>query len=473
VSRFDTLVIGAGFSGLAAGIRLALAGQRVAVLERHYLWGGLNSFYKRGGRLFDSGLHALTNFVPKGTRGTPLARVLRQLRIGWDELALREQRHSEIVVGGERVRFSNDFGLLASEVERLRPERAGAFRALAEEIRGAPLELEEQRPASARAELDRRLGDPFLTDLLLLPCCYYGSAQEHDVEWDQFQILFRSIFLEGLSLPSGGVRPLLRLFTERLEAAGGELHTKSEVIRILEHDGRAAGVELADGRQLAAETVLSSAGYVETLRLCGRAADLPPGAHGQLSFVETISVLDRWPHLLARPGRPMDAGVIFFSTAPRLRYARPSAPCDLESGVISMPTNFQGTPPDHEGLFRVTVLADHAAWIDQPAERYRAEKARWSEAALAASEAFCAPVRPHEVFRDAFTPRTIRHFTSHEQGAIYGSPLKQKSGQTPLPGLYLIGTDQGFLGIVGACVSGIAMANLHALKRAGAADPSA
>jgi len=48
--RYDAVVIGAGLSGLAAGIRIAMYGKRVAVCEKHYLWGGLNSFYKRGGR---------------------------------------------------------------------------------------------------------------------------------------------------------------------------------------------------------------------------------------------------------------------------------------------------------------------------------------------------------------------------------------------------------------------------------------
>ena len=40
---YDTILIGAGMSGLAAGIRLAQFDQRVLVLDRHYLWGGLNS----------------------------------------------------------------------------------------------------------------------------------------------------------------------------------------------------------------------------------------------------------------------------------------------------------------------------------------------------------------------------------------------------------------------------------------------
>ena len=43
---YDTIIIGAGMSGLAAGIRLAYYDQRVCILERHYTIGGLNSFYR-------------------------------------------------------------------------------------------------------------------------------------------------------------------------------------------------------------------------------------------------------------------------------------------------------------------------------------------------------------------------------------------------------------------------------------------
>jgi phytoene dehydrogenase-like protein len=37
---YDTIIIGAGMSGLAAGIRLAYFDQRVCILERHYTIGG-------------------------------------------------------------------------------------------------------------------------------------------------------------------------------------------------------------------------------------------------------------------------------------------------------------------------------------------------------------------------------------------------------------------------------------------------
>ena len=79
---------------------------------------------------------------------------------------------------------------------------------------------------------------------------------------------------------------------------------------------------------------------------------------------------------------------------------------------------------------------------------------------------FAYDARPHSVYVDGFTPRTIEKFTGHLGGAVYGSTRKQRSGRTAVDGLYLCGTDQGYLGIVGAMLSGIAMANQHALATA-------
>ena len=91
---YDTIIIGAGMSGLAAGIRLAYYDQKVCILERHTTIGGLNSFYRLNGRDYDVGLHAVTNFTPKGTKKGPLARLLRQLRFKWDDFSLSEQVES-------------------------------------------------------------------------------------------------------------------------------------------------------------------------------------------------------------------------------------------------------------------------------------------------------------------------------------------------------------------------------------------
>ncbi len=47
---YDAIIIGAGMSGLAVGIRLAYFGRRVCILEKHYAFCGLNSYYKLDGR---------------------------------------------------------------------------------------------------------------------------------------------------------------------------------------------------------------------------------------------------------------------------------------------------------------------------------------------------------------------------------------------------------------------------------------
>ena len=98
-SHYDVAIIGAGMSGLAAGIRLAHFGRKVCIFERHNAVGGLNGFYSLGGRKFDVGLHAMTNFVRPGVKGTPLTKLLRQLRIDRDEFALCEQKQSRVAFG--------------------------------------------------------------------------------------------------------------------------------------------------------------------------------------------------------------------------------------------------------------------------------------------------------------------------------------------------------------------------------------
>src|SRR4029077_4045660 len=134
MSMYDTIIIGAGMSGLAAGIRLAYYNKRVCILERHTTVGGLNSFYRLGGQNYDVGLHAVTNFTPKGARKGPLARLLRQLRFSWDDFSLSPQIGSTIAFPGVSLRFNNNFEFFRSEVNRNFPAEKDNFQRLAETV---------------------------------------------------------------------------------------------------------------------------------------------------------------------------------------------------------------------------------------------------------------------------------------------------------------------------------------------------
>jgi phytoene dehydrogenase-like protein len=459
--RFDAVIIGAGMSGLAAGIRLAQFDQRVLIVEKHALWGGLNSFYKLGGHHFDVGLHALTNYVGPRVRGTPLARVLRQLRISHADLQLGQQSESRIAFPDVSLRLSNDFELLCSEIERAFPSQRDGFARLLRDVASYPDITSAAEARDARLVLRTYFSDELLIDMLLLPVCYYGSPVEHGVDWNGFVILFKSLYEEGFARPRGGVRTILDLLRARYKELGGELRMRSGVERI-EHD--AQGVQslvLAGGDRIACERVLSSAGYVETLGLCGTQIEREHVAAtdvGRLSFVESISLLSQ---PIAELGH--DATITFFNAADSLVYARPAGAVDLRSGVICCPENYAGQEDFGAGVLRLTLLANYDIWTQLDDADYYALKDEVWDQGHAAITPFAPDIRPLTTFKDIFTPRTIEHFTGHRGGAVYGSPRKHRSGATPVPGLFLCGTDQGYLGIVGAMLSGISMANKHCL----------
>ena len=65
----------------------------------------------------------------------------------------------------------------------------------------------------------------------------------------------------------------------------------------------------------------------------------------------------------------------------------------------------------------------------------------------------------------------IKYSTGHTNGSVYGLPAKLKNSIAPVQNLFFCGTDQGFLGIVGATLGGILMPNPHILQKKVAPNP--
>jgi phytoene dehydrogenase-like protein len=457
---YDTIIIGAGMSGLAAGIRLAYYDQRVCILERHTTIGGLNSFYRLRGRDYDVGLHALTNFTPKGTKSGPFAKLLRQLRMRWDDFAISPQLGSEVAFPGVRLRFDNNPQTLRDEVAWAFPKQADNFDRLTREIVAYDDLSESHMNQSAREVVSSIVTDPLLVEMLFSPLMFYGSAREHDMDWGQFSIMFRSILLEGLGRPAAGVRLILKHLVRKFRALGGELKLRCGVKRLAIANGRVTRVILENDEELEARNIVSSAGWCETMRLCddGRPV-VTSRAAGQLSFCETIATLDRAPSALGH-----DRTITFFNDHDKFEWHKPDELCDVRSGVICSPNNFAYDSPIDDGTMRITVLANFDRWRALNEDTYRVEKLRWYDRITESAVRFVPDYRGRVVETDMFTPTTIVRYTGHDNGAVYGAPEKQLDGRTHLENLFVCGTDQGFVGIIGSITSGIAMANRHCLR---------
>ena len=449
-------------SGLAAGIRLAYYNHKVCILEKHYLWGGLNSFYRMKGYRFDVGLHAMTNYVPKGVRNAPLSKLLRQLRIRHDEFGLYEQSHSSVRFLDKTLTFTNEPEDFYTDVCETFPDQADGFRKLVQAVRDYnELDLSDQA-RSAREVVESHLTDTLLVDMLFCPLMFYGSARENDMDWDQFVVMFKSLFEEGFARPYRGVRQILEVLIQKYKDVGGALRLKTGVQSIVSRNGAVACVRLDSGEEITARTVISSAGLIETMNLIE--GEKPPAGSfpteiGQLTFMESISVLDEEPKDLG-----FGETIVFFNNRERFRYEAPEEPIDVNSGVICCPNNYKFDKPLDDKLIRITNIARFDAWGECPDEEYYPAKEYWYNKSVESVLPYVSDFRGVTRFKDVFTPRTIKRYTGHLNGAVYGAPSKIKDGRTHLSNLFLCGTDQGFLGIVGAMLSGITIANFHVLQ---------
>ena len=114
-------------------------GKKVVLLEKHYVVGGLNSFYARQGKKFDVGLHALTNYpCPISGKKSPLLKLLRQLRISLDDLDLLPQSRSRITFGDCSLSFNNEFEYFYNQVAEKFPSSIHAFSSLLQKMEDFP-----------------------------------------------------------------------------------------------------------------------------------------------------------------------------------------------------------------------------------------------------------------------------------------------------------------------------------------------
>ena len=464
---YDCIIIGAGMSGLASAIRLSMYNKKILIVEKHTITGGLNSYYNRGKRKFDVGLHALTNFVQKDERGKPFNKLMKQLRIPYEEFKLSPQKHSLIKFPEHTLKFTNDINELVENINTHFPAEIDGFLKLLEYVKEFNEVNLNNQTIMAKTVVAEFIKDERLIEMIFCPLLIYGSAWENDMDFSQFVIMFKSIFLEGFSRPEGGVRTIIDLLLKKLHANGVEIQFKKEVTKILTKDNIVIGVEVNYNETLYTKKIISSIGLPETYKIASSITEKTP-AVGKLSFCESIFITKEKPSDLG-----IDSTIIFYNNRPQYLYQQAQNFYDPESAVLCFPNNFdyKNYKDDYdEGVLRVTNIARFDWWENlrnEDKKRYVEQKELCGASALSTLKKMGLHPETEILFKDIFTPATIKRYTQHIDGTVYGSTDKSRNGTTPVEGLFICGTDQGFLGIVGSMLSGISMSNLHVLQDSG------
>lgn len=471
---YDAVIVGAGPSGLAAAVRLAHFGLKVCLVEAHSRLGGLNSWHRVRGMEVSSGLHAFTNYRPDG-KGV-LGKLLRQLRIKFADLKLFPQGKSSIRFPSATLHFDNQPDFFRQQVAETFPAEAGGFDRFRQLILATDEGELTARQTSARDVMSQYIGDPLLADMLFCPVMFYGnpggvgdgldaSRRRPDMDWLLFCVVWKCIFESGFSCPADGMRSIWEMLAARFQDDGGELRLAARVEALVVDAGKVTGVRLANGEDVAGRVVLSSAGTVETRRLLGHGADA--GTSGGITIVEGVAILEK-----PASGTGLADTTVFYSFEDSLSFSAPEGLTERRNGVLCAMGNYQLPEEKKQHILKMSQLANYAAWKRLAPDAYKLAK---SAAAGAMREDLARlGVDPgalrrddgaYGFFDDMFTPLTLERFTGHAGGALYGSPVKSRNGSTECENLFLIGADQGFHGIVGAMLSGVAMANLHVLGK--------
>jgi len=443
-------------------------GKKVVLLEKHYVVGGLNSFYARKGNKFDVGLHALTNYPsPNSGKKSPLLKLLRQLRLSLDDLDLLPQSRSRITFGDCSLSFHNEFEYFYNQVAEKFPSSMSAFSNLLRKMEDFPAYQVDAPDLSTRTILADSQIDPLLAEMLLCPTCYYGSALPNDIDFATFVMLFDAIFRQGLCRPKFGIRAILDPLVKKLKELGVDRRMNCAVQSIQSTEDEVTEVLLENGERIQAQQIISTCGVIETAELLNQTAIEPDKARtGEFSVIESIRVFT---------GHPKDFGwdetIVFFNESNKFDYNCPDGLVDLRSGVICMPDNYGPADESQDSKIRVTHPANFSKWSVLSENEYSDQKSYWESTLLENAMQYLpngheisAKLNEQTILVDTFTPKTIKRFTSHVNGTLYGSPTKRRDGSTKYKNLYLAGTDQGYVGIVGAMLGGIAVANNQILR---------
>jgi phytoene dehydrogenase-like protein len=459
MSDFDAVVLGAGFSGMSCAIRLGMMGKKVALVEQHRVLGGLNSYFKRKVQgeltIFDSGLHALTNYAGINNRQFPLGKILRQLRLKEAELQLQPQIESFITFPWGTFKFTNDVEVFWDQLLTAFPSSAKALESFQNFLQTYDEFAPENQSATfecTREKLKQFFSDTRLCEALIAGPLCYGSSHPNTMDWNLFICLFRSLFIEGICRPAQGILGLIEPLKQKLEAWNVSLLMDKQVESIQGNE-----IVFLGGGRLSGKQIFSSIGLFELNQLMQERA-VPMDAGARITLCEV-----GWAFKTKDLKEHVPWALHFESLTENIQYEIPSTPIQPNLLIWSNSANYQESV-DGVSFLKLSFLANGQYWLGLNQAEYKAAKATFIvEANLQLAQRFPALVPLVQAY-DAFTPKTIHRYTLHNQGAIYGGPQKWKTGQTPWENIFVIGADQGLPGIVGAMLSGITMANLHGMN---------
>ncbi|WP_026222716.1 phytoene desaturase [Methylocystis rosea] len=277
------VVIGSGFGGLAAAIRLGARGYSVTVLEKRDAPGGRASVYRQDGFTFDAGPTIITAPFLFEELWTLCGRQMA------DDIELRPMSPFYRIRfdDGACFNYSGDMDAMRAEVARFSPQDVDGFTRFMDKSREiCRIGFEElgDVPFSSPLDMARIAGDlirlqgyrsvyglvsQFFRDERLRTIFSFHPLLIGGSPFRASAIYCLIAALEkrwGVHFAMGGTGSLVSGLVGLIDRQGGEMRCNAEVGSIIVEKGVAKGVQLASGERIDSDIVVSNADSAWTYR---------------------------------------------------------------------------------------------------------------------------------------------------------------------------------------------------------------
>ena len=409
-NKYDTIIIGAGISGLIAGAYLAKHGLKVLIAEKNNKVGGCCSSFIRGGLEFDAGAHIIGGCGRKNLFGS----ILNELKVKTDFIRLKPTDLMHFP--NETVRINADhkeFKTYLIERFKSEKERLNNFFSLllkTSDSQFLPYFVRKYAHMTYQAFLDSLFTNDILKGILSVQCGYLGLPPRNASAVSTIFML-RSYLIDGAFYPKGGSQALSDSIADAFKGFDGDIFLKSEVNKILVKDNRVRGVLINDD-EVVSNIVISSSDILRTYR--------------KLINVGTMA------------GKRLNRKLAMFkpSRSSCILYLGLSDTMDLKNGhgwyydsydinrlftkqmYVHIPTNYcSNTSKKMSKLLVAIIYFDYEK--DQKTGREQF-KENLSNKLLSRLEKKFPDIGKNVITKNLATPLTIERHTSNSKGALYG-----------------------------------------------------
>ncbi|MFT5698103.1 MAG: phytoene dehydrogenase-like protein [Desulforhopalus sp.] len=408
---YDVIIIGSGLGGLTTANRLAYCGHKVLLLEHHHRLGGLATWFKRRGHIFDISLHGF----PHG--------MIKTCKKYWNKEIMQS------IVQLPNIVFSNPQFSLKTTFNK------EDFTALLESEFGVGLETIDRffKTVSSMNFYDdqsmttRELFEEFFpgrSDIhrLLMEPITYANGSTMDDPAITYGIVFSNFMNKGVFTFSGGTDKLIGMMEKELEKNGVTICTKAKVDEILIEDGKVCGVLVGD-KKITAPTVVSNSGITNTI------FNLTKSEHYSKEFLikakaVRINNSSCQVYLGIKKGETIeDVGDLLFTSSAEEFDSEELLDLHTKSKTFSI-----YYPKTRPGLDRYTIVASmnsrYSDWDSFSPEEYAHQKQELIDRSIKDLEKYLPGVTSKIDWAEAATPKTFNTYTLHTQGTSFGTKFE-------------------------------------------------